>query len=535
MKILIINGSPKGERSNTYKLSTAFAEGIKEKADADIEALHVNSLDIKSCLGCFACWNKTPGECVIKDDMRSVLEKILAADIVIWSFGLYYFNVPGKMKHLIDRQLPLALPFMVEDSESGGHPARYDMSGKRHIVISTCGFYTAEGNYGSVNTMFDHFIGKDQYEKIYCAQGELFRVPELRNRTDEYLDSVKKAGSEYISGGILPETREQLDTILFPREAFEAMADASWGIDNKTGEKEDPEYLFTKQMAALYNKESYKGKDIVLEMDYTDVGKKYQVILGRDGSETIKDNFREYTTRIETPFTVWKDIAAGKMSGTEAMMKRLYRVEGDFNLMVNWEKYFGSAKPPKSVPKGDKPQKDTNMLILLLPWIAFWIGAPIDSFYGSIAAIAVCALLPLLFFRNQKTIYDMISGAAVSAFSLLVLILNQTALIVPISYLSFGLMWSLSCLTKVPLTAHYSKNSYNGDSALENPLFMKTNAILSFLWGILYVLTSVWTFFLIRSDYSVYTAVINNIIPIVMGIFTKWFQNWYPAWYAKRK
>lgn len=534
MKILIINGSPKGKGSNTYKLSSAFAEGIKEKVGAEVEELHVNNLDIKPCLGCFSCWNKTPGECVIKDDMSSVLERILAADLVIWSFGLYYFNVPGKMKNLIDRQLPLALPFMVKDSESGGHPARYDMSGKKHVVISTCGFYTAEGNYGSVDTMFDHFIGKDKYEKIYCAQGELFRIPELRDRTDEYLGSVKKAGGEYISGGISSETREQLDTLLFPRETYEAMADASWGIDNQTGEKEDPEYLFTKQMAALYNRESYKGKDIVLEMDYTDVGKKYQVILSRDGSEVIRDHFREYTTRIETPYTVWRDIAAGKITGTEAMMKRLYRVDGDFSLMVNWDKYFGSAKPPKPAPERGKSQKNTNMMLLLLPWIAFWIGAPIDSFYGSIAAIAVCALLPLLFFRNQKTVYDVISTAAVSVFSLLLLSLGGAALIVPISYLSFGLMWSLSCLAKVPLTAHYSKNSYNGDSALENPLFIKTNAILSFLWGILYVLTSAWTFFLMRSDYSVYTAVINNIIPIVMGIFTKWFQNWYPAWYAKR-
>ena len=535
MKILIINGSPKGIRSNTFMLATAFAEGIREKAEAEIEALHVSNLDIKSCLGCFGCWNKTPGKCVIEDAMGSVLDKILAADLVIWSFGLYYFNVPGKMKNLIDRQLPLSLPFMAKDSESGGHPARYDTAGKKHVVVSTCGFYTAEGNYGSVNTMFDHFIGEGKYEKIYCAQGELFRVPELKSRTDEYLDSVKKAGGEYISGGISPETRQQLDTILFPRETFEAMADASWGINSETGAKDDSEYIFTKQMAALYNKESYKGTDIVLEMDYTDVGKKYQIILGRDGSEIIRDGFREYTTKIETPYTVWKDIAAGKISGTEAMMKHLYRVEGDFSLMINWEKYFGSARVQKPTPESTKPHKGTNMMLLLLPWIAFWIGAPINPFYGSIAAIAVCTLLPLLFFNLEKTVYDVISGTVVTVFSILLLTLGNAALIVPASYLSFGLMWSLSCLTKIPITAHYSKNNYNGDSALENPLFMKTNAILSFLWGILYVLTSIWTFFLMRSDLAVYTAVINNIIPIAMGIFTKWFQDWYPARYAMGK
>ena len=58
---------------------------------------------------------------MLKDDMSNVLDEILAADIVIWSFGLYFFNVPSKLKNLIDRQLPLSLPFMVKESGSGGH------------------------------------------------------------------------------------------------------------------------------------------------------------------------------------------------------------------------------------------------------------------------------------------------------------------------------------------------------------------------------------------------------------------------------
>ena len=118
MKILVINGSPKGKRSNTYKLTDAFINGISGKTETECDEIIVMDKNIGTCLGCFGCWNKTPGVCVIKDDMKEVLGKILWADIVIWSFGLYYFNVPGKMKILIDRQLPLALPFMVSESES---------------------------------------------------------------------------------------------------------------------------------------------------------------------------------------------------------------------------------------------------------------------------------------------------------------------------------------------------------------------------------------------------------------------------------
>lgn len=537
MKILIVNGSPKGKRSNTYKLTSAFVNGISTTTNIEYEEVIVKDKNIGTCIGCFGCWNKTPGVCVLKDDMKEVLDKILWADIVIWSFGLYYFNVPGRMKMLIDRQLPLALPFMVSESESGGHPMRFDMSGKRHVIISTCGFYTAKGNYGSVNAMFDHFLGKDRYETIYCGQGELFRVEALHSRTDEYLGYVQQAGQEFVTTGITGETREHLEELLFPRETFETMADASWGVSKETGEKEDESYIFTKQMASMYNKAAYPGKDIVLEMCYTDRDKSYQIVLNKDGYEVRKDNFQSPTTKVITPFTVWQDIAAGKISGSQAMMKKLYRVEGDFDVMLNWGKYFGSGstKQPSNTKPSDKKSKGTSLMLTLIPWITFWVAAAIDSYVGGFVAIGVCALSGLLFFRFRKTIYDVLSSTAVVGFSVMALLLPAyMRWIMPGSYLAFGLMWSLSCLTKIPLTAWYSMNSYNGESALENPLFVRTNRILTLAWGILYVITSVWTFFLMGTPIAPYLAIINNVMPILMGIFTKWFQNWYPAHYASR-
>lgn len=70
------------------------------------------------------------------------------------------------------------------DTDSGGHPSRYDRSGQRQVVISTCGFYTAEGNYDAVDAQVSRLCGKDGYTSVYCGQGELFRVPALRQRTD---------------------------------------------------------------------------------------------------------------------------------------------------------------------------------------------------------------------------------------------------------------------------------------------------------------------------------------------------------------
>ena len=548
MHILVINGSPKGEKSNTYQLTSAFLKGIKQEAgEVQIREHAVCRMDIKPCLGCFSCWNRTPGKCCIEDDMGQVIEDLLWADITVWSFPLYYFTVPGGLKNLIDRQLPMLLPFMKEREGqvgNGGHPTRYDMSGKKTVVISTCGFYTAEGNYDGVYSLFDHLCGRDNYTTIFCGQGELFRVPEMAGRTGEYLSCVEQAGREYAGGGISAESREQLAQMILSREIFEACADASWGIEKENagtekdgdGGKGSETLTFTRQMAALYRKGSWPGKDIVLEMCYTDVGECYQILLGKDGSHVYTDGSLKPDTRIETPVSVWRSIAAGEIRGDEAMMQGLYRVKGDFGFMLKWDDYFGGSRPQAEGTKKGPAQKNTDMNIMLIPWIVFWVAVSISRQPGCLLSVAACALVPLVYYRHRKTWYDVLSGALVTGFSVAMLAGASEKLMLPVSYLAFGVMWLASCPGKcIPLTAHYSMNSYGGEDALKNALFIKTNRILTLLWGILYLATAVFSWFLMRSAVSRLAGLINSVLPALMGIFTAWFQRWYPARVARGK
>jgi len=244
MKVLVINGSPRDEQSNSMILTRAFLEGAGWN-DADI--LSVPKLNIRGCTGCFGCWGETPGECVIKDDMKDILPKLIEADVVIWSFPLYYFSVPGDLKNLIDRQLPLVLPEMSADAESGGHPDRYDFSHQRHIIISTCGFWTDKGNYDGVTFMYDKVCGKDKYTKIYVGQGPLYPVAyatempndlkgmltpkeygEFKALIDNFLLIVKRAGKEFANGKIEANTQEELARPILPKKAYEQGANASW-------------------------------------------------------------------------------------------------------------------------------------------------------------------------------------------------------------------------------------------------------------------------------------------------------------------
>ena len=549
MKILLINGSPKGKRSNSLKLAYSFIEGFKngctdneERESISIDELHVASMEIAACKGCFACWQKTPGVCCIKDDMQTVIEKLIEADLILWSFPLYYFNVPGILKNLIDRQLPMSLPFMSSKQDgygSGSHDSRYDMEGKRHVLISTCGFYSADGNYDSVLRMFDHFLGKGNYTTIFCGQGELFRVKELSARTDEYLASVKCAGSEYaITGTISEETDTILHTLLYPRDVFEKMADASWGISKTTGEKEPDDLVFTRQMAALYKKDAYDGKERVLEIHFTDLDHTYQIQLSKTGSEVFTDGSLSSTTRIDTPFTVWSAISRGEIGGAEALGKQMYTVSGDFSLMIDWDKFFGSTsgvKQTEKAPQNTIEQKKPSMMTMLIPWITFWIAVSIHPEVGAMITLLVVATVPFIMRKHKFVIWDQLSMAAVAILSAAANITGNGALPTNIGYLVFGLFWLLSCLTKEPLCAAYVKYNYGGESAHQNPLFMKTNYILAAAWGMLYVLTAVWTFLLRKVGFGNTLILVNNLIPVLMGLFTAWFQKWYPARMARGK
>ena len=547
MNVLLINGSPKGKNSNSLKLAYSFIEGLKSEyanngKEISIEELHVASMNIDACKGCFTCWKKTPGICCIKDDMQTVIGKQLKADIILWSFPLYYFNVPGILKNLIDRQLPMSLPFMSSREDgygSGSHDSRYNMEGKRHVLISTCGFYSAEENYDSVLRMFDHFLGKGNYETVFCGQGELFRVKELSARTEEYLDAVKVAGAEYAETGMISaKTDAVLRTLLYPREVFEKMADASWGINRTTGEKEPEDLVFTRQMAALYNKNAYDGKERVLEMHFTDLNHTYQIRLGKEGSEVVADGSLTSTTRINTPFAVWLAISRGEIGGAEALGKQMYTVAGDFSLMIDWDKFFGN---PAAIDKAETTSSDTTeqkkptMAAMLIPWIAFWIAVSINPAPGAVIALTVAAAIPLLMRNHKLVIWDRLSIFAVAILSAAANITGNGDIPINAGYLIFGLFWLISCLTKEPLCAAYVKYNYGGESARQNPLFMRTNYILAAAWGLLYVLTAAWTFLFRSAGIANTIIIVNNLIPLLMGLFTLWFQKWYPARMARGK
>lgn len=540
MKMLVLNGSPRGTSSNTYQLTQAFVAGMKDKLKAklSVKTLNLSELRIDPCRGCFGCWTATPGRCVIADEMAGILDEMLDADWILWSFPLYYYGMPGPVKTVLDRCLPLNLPFIEAGADGRAiHPRRYPQAQAKTLMISTCGFYTVNQNYEALIQQFDLTFGDGL--KILCPQGELFARPELRAATSAYLTHVRQAGREYaVSQALSVPTLERLRTPLLPREQFITLANASWNIANpkeaadSQSSKIRQAERFTRQMAAMYNPISLDGKERVFEIFYTDVEVGYQLVLGKT-CELRALNAGAYTTRVETPLSVWQAIARGEMRGDQAMMEGRYKTLGDLHLLMEWDHYFSGPHAPQSQADQAQTRKKTNMLLLLLPWCCLWTLLPVSHNFGGNLAVAAALLLTLAGQKWQLTVYDGLSGLLVGGIGLLAVQGCDERLLVPLSYLCFGLLWLVSCSTAIPLSAHYVKENYHGDDALQNPVFMKTNRILSCCWGSLYVLSAFWTLILMLSRRPQVAILINILSPMAMGVFTVAFEKWYPAKIAR--
>ncbi len=107
MKIMLFNGSPKREHSDTMHITRAFLEGMEDAAPQQVHTVSVIDRHIEFCTGCFACM-QNGGKCIHDDDMREILEEILESDLLLFSFPLYCYGMPASLKRLLDRTLPLS-------------------------------------------------------------------------------------------------------------------------------------------------------------------------------------------------------------------------------------------------------------------------------------------------------------------------------------------------------------------------------------------------------------------------------------------
>jgi multimeric flavodoxin WrbA len=224
MKVLAINGSPRGEHGYTNKILQLLVEGIRD-AGADVHVVQLAKHKIHHCSGELACWLKTPGQCIHRDDMAELLPMFDESEGIVFATPVYVDGMTGLMKNFIDRLVPTVHPFFEIRDNRMRHPKRENNIKQKVALVSVCGFTEME--------TFDPLV---YHIKAICRNmdakfaGTVLRpaAPGMEPaallhpfKIRKVKKAIKEAGREFVSiGKIRTETSMAIFQELFTREQY---------------------------------------------------------------------------------------------------------------------------------------------------------------------------------------------------------------------------------------------------------------------------------------------------------------------------
>jgi multimeric flavodoxin WrbA len=183
MKIVAICGNFR-EESNTNKL----VKKVAESSGCEYELVYLGTLDIKPCTGCGSCMMLTDGQCVIKDDMQGMYEKIMSTDALILGSPTYFLDVSGGVKSFIDRTMAICYrgigpAFHPDMPWLGNRP----LAGKPAVAVVTV---AGGGHERAIETLklsldFCHHMNLVAQLAEVVGMNDVKDMPEVMKRSEE--------------------------------------------------------------------------------------------------------------------------------------------------------------------------------------------------------------------------------------------------------------------------------------------------------------------------------------------------------------
>ncbi|MGA2467554.1 MAG: flavodoxin family protein [Thermodesulfobacteriota bacterium] len=229
MKILAIQGSHRPEKSNTEMILQEFLKGAESRG-AECETIYLKEKRINPCTGCNTCWIKTPGVCIVNDDMIDLLYRVRECDILVYATPLYNYNITSLLKAFQERLHPLIDPHLVKDGELYRHPRRFEKP-RYMVLISTCGLPNV-CHFEGLRQIFRQIEWSNQIRlvgELLMPAADLLKKENLRETLSINLQASYRAGIEVVSEGKVSKKVEDqiLKSPLTPDEMAE-MANCWW-------------------------------------------------------------------------------------------------------------------------------------------------------------------------------------------------------------------------------------------------------------------------------------------------------------------
>ena len=124
MQITILNGNP-GVDNRVFNDYLSGLGDAMHRAGHFVKVINLAEMKIKQCVGCWSCWIKTPGNCILNDDMQTNNTDLINCDLLIMSSPIKMGFITALLKRATDRMIPLLTPYFDIIEGKFHHKKRY--------------------------------------------------------------------------------------------------------------------------------------------------------------------------------------------------------------------------------------------------------------------------------------------------------------------------------------------------------------------------------------------------------------------------
>lgn len=136
----------------------------------EIHYVDLPALQIANCVGCFGCWTKTPGRCVIRDDATKVYPLIAASEAVIYVSHILYGGYDTVMKTMLERAIPVQQAFIRVLEGETHHVQRAVVPKKAVIIAYGAPEEEEKALFRQMVARNAHNMNFTQYDVLFCAE-----------------------------------------------------------------------------------------------------------------------------------------------------------------------------------------------------------------------------------------------------------------------------------------------------------------------------------------------------------------------------
>ncbi len=190
MKALLLNGE-RSEEESLQKFSKIIENQLHE-LDYDVNDVLLRDRNVAGCQGCFDCWKKTPGLCVIDDFGRELADLFINSHLVVLFTPVTFGGYSSELKKALDRLISLNSPFFKQIEGATHHQPRYE------DYPSMLGIGIKEGGNKEKEKIFHSLVRRNAVNYYAGSYGSVVlpedsALGEAKNQIGKNLAEVDKA------------------------------------------------------------------------------------------------------------------------------------------------------------------------------------------------------------------------------------------------------------------------------------------------------------------------------------------------------